>query len=169
MDALEVLFNRRSIRKYKQQQVKEEDVKILLKAAMHAPTAGNQRLWHFLVTRETEKMKQVPVVLPYAQMIREAPMAIMICGDISMEKHPGYWAQDCAAAAQNILLAAHATNIGACWLGIFPVEERITGIKAIFNLPESIIPHCILPIGYPDEIVPPEDRWDESRIHINNW
>ncbi|MBU0488692.1 MAG: nitroreductase family protein [Bacteroidetes bacterium] len=166
---MEAIFTRRSIRKYKDTKVSGEKIDILLKAAMHAPNAGDQRTWHFIVLTNKEKMLQIPIVHPYAEMMRIAPVAIIVCGDILMEKHRGFWQQDCAAASQNILLAAHDLGLGGCWLGVHPIEERIAGIKEILQLPENIIPMSIIPLGYPDEIPEPKQKGDADRIHYDSW
>ena len=104
MDALETIRTRRSIRKYTDQPVPENDVRELLKAAMSAPSAGGQQPWHFIVIDDRSLLKEVPRVNPYSAMCLQAPLAILICADPGLEKFPGFWVQDCAAAAQNILL-----------------------------------------------------------------
>lgn len=96
-------------------------------------------------------------------------MAILVCGDLQLEKIRGYWVQDCSAATENILIAANAKGLGAVWLGVYPIERRVTGIKKLLDLPENVIPFSIVSIGYPAVKKPPANRYDNSRIHYNRW
>jgi len=96
-------------------------------------------------------------------------MAILVCGDLQLEKIRGYWVQDCSAATENILIAANAKGLGAVWLGVYPIERRVTGIKKLLDLPENVIPFSIVSIGYPAVKKPPANRYDSSRIHYNRW
>ena len=86
-----------------------------------------------------------------AGMIREASLAIAVCGDLALQKHEGYWIQDCSAATQNILLAAHALGLGAVWLGVHPCEDRVESTRKLFSLPENVLPLCLIAVGYPAE------------------
>ena len=163
------IFTRRSIRKYTNQDVSEEMVESLLRAGMAAPSAGNEQPWQFIVIKNRHVLAEIPKFHPYSQMLREATCAIVVCGDLSIEKYPGYWVQDCSAATQNMLLRAQTLGLGAVWLGVYPMEERVAPLKALLGLPESIIPLCILSIGYPAENKPPIDRFDPERIHRERW
>ena len=102
-------------------------------------------------------------------MLKEAQLAILVCGDLELETRKGYWIQDCAAATENILISANALGLGVVWLGVYPREERVSGIKKLLNLPDHIIPLSLIPIGHPAESLPPSDRFDESRIYYNGW
>ena len=102
-------------------------------------------------------------------MAEDAPMAILICGDLDLELSSGYWPVDCAAAAENMLLAAHALGLGACWTGIHPRENRIAGFRALFDLPENVVPHCMIVLGYPAEQPTAQDRYKADRVHRNQW
>jgi nitroreductase len=99
----------------------------------------------------------------------DAEKAILVCGDLNLEKFKGYWMIDCAAATENLLLAAHSLGLGACWLGIYPREGRVTGMRKLLHLPTHIIPFALVSLGYPAEEKPQEDRYNESRIHHNKW
>ena len=107
MDAIDTIFTRRSIRAYTDQPVPEAMVELLLKAAMQAPSAGNQQAWQFVVITDRARLNHLAEVLPFGKMLTSAPVSIVVCGDLSLEKSQGYWIQDCSAATQNILLAAH--------------------------------------------------------------
>lgn len=170
MEALDAIFTRRSIRKFKSDPIPEETLKTLLRAAMYAPSAANQQPWGFIVIKDRNILNQIPPVHPYAEMIRVAPVAIVVCGDLNLEKHQGYWVQDCAAASHNICLAAHALGIGNVWLGIYPREDRVMGIREILKLPESVVPLSIIVLGFPDENVEiPEERFNPSKVHNDKW
>lgn len=166
---MEAIFNRKSIRKYKDIKVSEEIVEKLLKAAMAAPSAGNQQPWEFVVLRDKEVMRKITEFHPYSKMLLNTDVAIVICGDEAKEKFKGYWVQDCSAAAENILLAAEAMGLGAVWLGVYPMEDRVSSLKELLNLPDSVIPLSIIPVGYPDEQRKPADRFNEERIHYDRW
>lgn len=169
MDAMEAILTRRSIRKYAKEPVPDEIIKELLQAAMSAPSAGNERPWQFVVIRDRKTLDEIPSFHPYAQMLKEAPVAILVCGDLHLEKNRGYWIQDCAAATENMLIAAHAKGLGGVWLGIYPREERVAGMKRLLRIPEHVIPFSLVSIGYPAEEKPPANRYDESRIHRERW
>lgn len=163
------IFERRSIRKYTNQKISDRDLKELLKAAMAAPSAGNQQPWEFIVVTDRGILNNITKFHPYSQMLRESALAIIVCADLARERHTGYWVQDCAAATENILIEAKHLGLGSVWLGVYPREDRVTGIKKLFNLPEKVIPLSIVSIGYPAEEKGPSNRYDESRIHINKW
>jgi len=169
MDAIEAIMTRRSIRAFTRQPVTEETVETLLRAAMAAPSAGNQQPWHFVVIRDREILARIPDINPHATMAAEASVAILICADENLEKFKGYWMLDCSAAMQNLLLAAHALGLGAVWTGIYPVLERVEGFRKLFGLPQSVSPLGLAPIGYPAEDKPAVDRYAVSRIHLDSW
>ena len=169
MDALEAISTRRSIRKYTVEQISNEALNILLKAAMAAPSAGNQQPWHFIVIRDRAILDEIPKLHPYAQMVKEAPVAIVVCGDERSVKYQDYWPQDCAAATQNLLLAAHVCGLGAVWCGVYPTEERVRPLRELLSIPEGVFPFSLIAIGRPDEKKPPAERFDASRVHAERW
>lgn len=166
---MKAILERRSIRRYTDKEVPRDMIEQLLKAAMAAPSAGNQQPWQFVVITDKKVMHGIPQFHPYAEMLREAGCAVVVCGDLSLERHKGYWVQDCSAATENILIAAQSIGLGAVWLGVYPVEERVTALKRLLELPQDIIPLCILSIGFPAEKKEPADRYDKSKIHMNRW
>lgn len=163
------ILGRRSIRKYADEPVGDGVVGELLRAAMSAPSAGNEQPWHFIVIRERGTMERIQEFHPFARMLLQAPVAILVCGDLSLEKYQGFWVQDCSAATENMLIAAHALGLGAVWLGIYPIEERVRGIRSLLGLPEHVVPLSLVSIGCPAEKKRPADRYDESRIHGERW
>lgn len=169
MDALQAIHTRRSVRKYQDQPVPQEFVQKLLAAAMQAPSARNQQPWQFVVIDDRAMLAEIPEFMPNAAMAAEAPMAILICGDLGLEKSAGYWVVDCAASAQNMLLAAHALGLGAVWCGVYPREPRMEGLRRLVGLPENVIAHSLVVLGYPAERVPPQDRYRPERVRRNRW
>ncbi|MGV7928946.1 MAG: nitroreductase family protein [Spirochaetota bacterium] len=169
MDTFESILTRRSIRRYTGETIGAEPIRMILEAGMAAPSAGNQQPWHFIVLDDRALLDAVPEHHPHSSMIREAPVAILVCGDIAIEKHQGYWVQDCAAATENMLLAVTALGLGAVWLGVYPREDRVRGLKGLLGLPDNIIPFSLIPIGRPAEEKPPAGRYDPSRVHFNRW
>lgn len=166
---MDAILNRKSIRKYKNIKVSDEIVQELLRAGMAAPSAGNEQPWEFIVLRDKEIMKKIAEVHPYSQALLNADVAIVVCGDESKELLKGFWVQDCSAATENILLAAEDKGLGAVWLGVYPVKGRVDAIKRLLNLPDSVIPLSIVPVGYPDEQRGPADRFNKERIHYDRW
>jgi nitroreductase len=169
MDALQAVMTRRSIRKYTGQPVSDELVTRLLRAAMAAPSAGNQQPWHFVVIRDRTSLEAIASAHPYGKMAREAQLAVLVCGDESLGDHPGFWVQDCAAATENLLIAAHALGLGAVWLGTYPREDRVAHVRALCAIPDHLMPFAIVPIGYPAEHPAPADRFEEVRVHTERW
>lgn len=169
MDAMDAILSRRSIRKYTTQPVPDQLIKELLEAAMSAPSAGNEQPWHFIVINDRQILDEIPKYHPYSQMVREAPLAILVCGDLQLDRHDGLWGQDCSAATENLLIAVQAKGLGAVWLGVYPREERVAGLRKLLSIPEHVIPFSLIPIGYPAEHKPKANRYDVSRIHENRW
>jgi len=170
MDAMQALFSRRSIRTYTSEAVSAAAIEEMLEAAMSAPSAGNQQPWHFVVVTERKLLDRIPEFHPHSLMCREARLAVLVCGDPSLEKHAGYWSQDCAAATENLLVAVHAKGLGGVWVGVYPREERVVGFRKLLDIPEHVIPFAVVPIGHPAEQKPPRpDRYNKARIHKNRW
>jgi nitroreductase len=168
-DVLRFLQKRRSIRRYKDAPVSNAQVETLLRAAMAAPSAGNEQAWAFVVIRDRTHLEQVTEIHPYAQMCRDAPLAILVCGDLAREKHKGMWVQDCSAATQNLLLAAAHIGLGACWCAAHPRPDREAGFRKLCKLPDSIVPFAVVAVGVPDEAKGPADYYDPERVHRETW
>jgi len=169
LDFFSTIFSRRSIRKFTKEHVAAKQVNQILKSAMYAPSANNEQPWHFIIIEERKKLKEIVKVHPHAKMLKDAPLAILICWDDKLLKTTGYFEQDCAAATQNLLLAVHNLNLGAVWLGVHPREDRKTGLRKLFGIPENIHPFSLIAIGYPDEQKEHPQRFLEDRIHIEKW
>jgi nitroreductase len=169
METLKAILTRRSVRNYRSDPVPEDIIQNLLRAAMSAPSAGNEQAWQFIVVTERALLDRIPAIHPHAQMLTEAQAAVLVCGDLQREEHQGFWVQDCAAATENLLLAAHDQGLGAVWVGIYPRKERILSFRELFRVPETVIPFALVPVGYPTEPARAEDRFETARVHINQW
>jgi nitroreductase len=169
MDTLDAIHTRRSIRKYVSQPVAEELVQKLLAAAMQAPSARNQQPWQFVVIDDRATLAQIPDIMPNAAMAAKAPLAILVCGDLGLEKSEGYWVVDCSAATENMLLAAHALGLGACWCGVYPRQNRMDGLRQLLGLPENVMAHSLVVLGQPAEHVASTNRYRADRVHRNRW
>jgi nitroreductase len=169
--ALGNLFARRSIRKFDNGPVTDEQVELLLQAAMAAPSAGNRKPWHFVVVRDPETRRKIAASHPYAKMAVEAPVVIVPCGqpELSFADRPAFWVQDLSAATENILLAAVGLGLGAVWCGVFPNEERVVEARAILGLPDEVVPLCYVPVGVPGEDKEPRTQYDAARVHREAW
>ncbi len=170
MDAIDAILSRRSIRRYKKEAVPKKLIDELLNAAMSAPSANNEQPWHFVVIQDRKILDEVPKVHLYSSMLREAPVAIVVCADLRLAgEDKAWWVQDCSAATENILIAAQAKGLGAVWLGVYPRDDRVKGIQNLLALPQHVIPLCIISVGYPAEERLRESRYQSSRIHYNRW
>ncbi|HAX72332.1 MAG TPA: nitroreductase family protein [Firmicutes bacterium] len=166
---MNAIFNRKSIRKYTEQVVTNEQVELVLRAAMAAPSAGNAQPWDFIVVRDQNKINEMIQTSPYTGPLKTASVAVVVCGDTAKERFSGYWVQDCSAAIENMLIQAEDMGLGAVWMGIYPIEERVAALKQIFNLPETVTPLAVVPLGYPAEQKQAVDRFNESRVHFETW
>lgn len=168
--AIETIMTRTSIRSFTDQAVANETVETLLRAGMAAPTAVNAQPWHFVVVNERAKLDELAGTNRHGDMLRQAPLAIVVCGNMEKAmKGPGqaFWIQDCSAATENILLAAHALGLGAVWTGCYPIEERVATVSEVLGLPETIVPLCVIVMGYPNENPQPKDKWKPENVSYN--
>ena len=162
---LSVINERKSVRSFiKDKAVLSEDIETLLRAGMAAPSGKDVRPWEFVVINDRSVLDAMASELRNAKMLEDAPMAIVVCGD-SIKSF--YWYLDCAAATQNILLAAEAIGLGAVWTAAYPYEDRMEVVTRYLELPSNILPLVVIPMGYPSGENSPKDKFDESRIHYN--
>lgn len=169
-NVLDIVFKRRSIRKYKSQAVESEKVEILLKAAMAAPTAMNMQPWKFVVITDEEVLGKIRQALVFGNM--NAPMAVAVCGNLAAFKKPlteRFWVQDCSAASQNILLAATALGLGSVWCGVHPIYTFERRISDLLGLPKHIVPLNILFIGYPAEEKEARTQYLAEHVHYDRY
>ncbi len=169
MEALDAILTRRSIRNYTDQPVSDQSVDTLLRAAMAAPSAGNERPWRFIVVRDRQQLEAAAAAEQYGGMIAHAQVAVVVCADMDLVEHEGFWVQDCSAVTQNLLLAAHALGLGAVWVGTYPRQERVDGLKRVFDLPDNVVAFSMVAVGYPAERQAPANRFEPARICIDRY
>lgn len=167
----ENIFNRKSVRSFTSEPVSDEHIEAMLKAAMAAPTAVNYQPWRFVVVTERAELDAMTEFLPYARMLKQAPLAVVVCGKTTWfeGKENPFWQQDCSAATQNLLLAAEALGLGAVWTGVYPDAERASQVSNFLGLPETVQPLCVIPIGHHDGTTQPKDKWKPENIHYGKW
>ena len=180
--ALDVIMTRTSIRSFTGDPVSKEQLETILKAGMAAPTAMNGQPWRFVVVTDKDKIAEVFAQGPRSGMFTTAGAVIVVCGQTTMMRKPFnqpdgpeteveniFWYEDCSAATENILLAAHALGLGAVWTAGYPAMERITPIAAALGIPANIVPLCVIPVGVPAENPEPKDKWKPENIHWEQW
>jgi nitroreductase len=166
-ELIQTILSRRSIRRYTDEPVGEADIRTLLEAAMAAPSASNRKPWQFIVVTRRQTLDALAEAHPHGDMLFEATLCIVVCGDLTeMER---FWVQDCSAATENLLLAVTALGLGAVWLGVYPKQDRVTAVRPILGLPETITPLNLISIGHPAEEKEPRTQYDESRVHRERW
>lgn len=171
MEAIEGIMTRRSVRKYKDKAVTAEIIDKILAAAMQAPSAMNEQPWEFIVIKDKEILNKIPSVSLWTGMAKKAALVIIVCINRKKENivAKGFGALDCSAAAQNILLSAHALGLGGVWCAAYPEEKIMSKTRELLSIPSHVDPLCIIPIGYPDEKPKPEKRFKKERVHENKW
>ncbi len=181
MDALEAIFSRKSVRKYSGRRISDRDLHTILLAGMSGPSCVNARDWSFLVVQDKEMLCRMAQANGNpAKPLLGADAGILICGDLNraFPRAREYWVINGAIAAQNMTLAAHALGIGSVWLGTWPQMDRVQKQAELFCLPEHIVPHSILALGYPAEEMKnseggepdsAESKWEADRVHLEKW
>jgi nitroreductase len=170
MDVITAIRTRRSIRKYTGEPVDEQTLSTILDAGFCAPSASNKRPWHFLVIRDKAKLQMIGEVHPYAKMTPSADLCIVVCGDEAVQSSTGLLVEDCSAAIQNMLLAAHGLGVGAVWCGLYGGRsDRHLEFARLLGLPPGIVTVGMIPFGYPAETKPATDRFDASKVHYERW
>lgn len=177
--ALDTIFSRKSVRSYTSEPVSSEQTEILLKAAMSAPTGMNVQPWRFVVV--TDDAVKEALAGPRGKMIRNAPLVVVVCGETTIMRKPSpeateevrmdnpNWTADCAAATENLLLAAEAIGLGAVWTASYPYEDRMGPAREALGLPENVSSFCVVPVGYPAGDDKPKDKWKPENIHYDRW
>jgi nitroreductase len=170
---LTTIFNRKSVRSYTGGKVSQDQLVTLVKAGMAAPTAVDRRPWDFIIINDPNTIKKLAEKLPYAKMLNEAGAAIIVTGDtkrqFTTENGEEYWMLDCSAASENILLAAESMGLGAVWTAVYPDKERIKAVRTLLNIPETVIPLNVIPIGIPTGKDKPKNKYNPKQIHRNSW
>ena len=162
--ALQAIFTRRSIRRYTGETIPEETMLQILTAGFCAPSAHNFRPWEFILVRDKEHLAAIAEHGKYMKMVPHCDTAVIVCGDTAKQEIHDLLINDCSAATENILLAAHALGLGAVWCGVVH-PEQISFFRQDLKLPEHIVPAALIAIGYPGEERSAPERFDGSRIH----
>ncbi len=164
---MNAIFTRRSVRTFLAKEVEQEKIEKLLRAAMQAPSAANQRPWEFMVIRGKENLLTLSQYNPYASCLKNADLGIIVLGNQERLIFPEYWQQDLAAATQNILLEATELELGTVWFGTAPDQERMAYIQKLYNLSDNLLPYSVIAVGYPKDSNANAfiDRFEENRVH----
>ena len=165
-ERLNILFSRRSIRRYSGEPVSETDIQSLLEAGMAAPSGSNQKPWHFVVVTDQATLRALADAHPYGRMLAHAALAIAVCGDPGVSD---WWVQDCSAATENILVAAAGLGLGAVWIGCHGRPEREQAIRDVLGIPKNIGVLSLLSIGHPGEEKEARTQFDAGRVHRGGW
>ena len=160
------LFTRVSIRKFQDKKIEKKDLEYILRAAMAAPSAGNQQPWEFYVVTDKEKIRELSKATPYSGCAAGAPVVI-----VPVYRKEGLVVQDMAQidmsiAQENIWLETDALGLGGVWIGIAPMQDRMDLVHDILKLPENVEVFSLFALGYPAESRKQQDRFDESRIYF---
>ena len=169
---VENIMTRTSIRQYTDQAISADTIETLLRVGVAAPTAVNKQPWHFVAITSKDKLKELAATNPNARMLEQAPLTIVVCGDMQKAlegEGRQLWIQDCSAATENILLAAHALGLGAVWTALYPRDDRAKGAIEALKLPDHIVPLCAIIIGYPAESPTPKDKWKPENVSYNEF
>ena len=169
---LETILTRLSVRRYTGEKIRREDLEILIRAGMAAPTSKDTRHFFFVVIDDDKVIEKIAEGLPYAKMLLTAKHAILVCSDLSLAyggAEIGYWIQDSSAAAENVLLAAHSMGLGACWTGVHPRPERVQFLREALAIPENVMPLCVIAVGKPAGEDKPRDKFDSACLFWNGW
>lgn len=168
---IDFIKKRRSVRKFKDISIDDQQITCILEAAMAAPSAVAKDPWRFIIVRDKANLKNIAGFLPNGSFLPESGLGVVVCGDIDVahSNSISYMLQDCSAAIENMLLAVSALNLGACWLGVHPREDRIENLKRFFDLPENIIPMAVVAIGVPENVPSPRTRYNEDYVKYEKW
>lgn len=169
---METIFSRKSVRSFKPGKIERSQLEWIVRAGMAAPSARDQRPREFVVVTEEKTRNELAQALPYAKMAADAAAVIVVVGDLERQnggRESDYWIQDCAASAQNVLLAVESMGLGAVWTAVYPNQDRIDPIRRILGLPEHMMPLNVIPVGIPVGTEKPRDKWEEKKLHWEKW
>lgn len=170
-DALTVMQERKSVRTYTGEPVSVEEIDTILHAAMAAPAANHMLPWKFIVVTDKDKLKSLSNGLPFAKMLTQAGTGIVVCA-VPEEAARGseeFAILDCTCASENILLAAEALGLGAVWTAVYPNKQLMDFVRSELNIPSTIIPLNIIPVGHPAGVEKAQDRFNAAYIHWEKW
>ena len=168
METIKAIMTRRSVRTWTVEPVSAEKRKIIMEAAMNAPSAADARPWHFVAMDDPATIKKF-TEMGGTEMLAESTFMVLVCGEVAKEIYPGFWPQDCSCAAQNMQLVAHDQGVGCVWIAIHPLEARENVCREVLGIPDDITPFALLAMGMPNEAHEPAYRFDAERVHLNKW
>lgn len=176
------ILARKSVRSYTSDTIPAEVMQNLLRAAMAAPSGRNIQPWSFVVITDKSRLEEIFADNRNMPMFEQAAALVVVCADTTVCRPPQdnpdaapvqqenrIWRDDMGAVTQNLLLAAEAYGLGACWTACYPYLDRMIPVKNSLNLPPTVVPYAVVPIGYPAGDEQPKDKWDPTRIHYNQW
>lgn len=166
-ELLDLMYTRRSVREYTDEPVSDEQVETMLKAAMAAPSAQDLQPWHFVVVRKRKLLDKLAEVHKYAQMLKHAPLAIVVCGDQEISER--HWVEDTCAATQNLLLAATAVGLGGVWISLYPKRKHQKYVRDLLDIPDQVGVLCIVALGHPAEQKKARTQYKPERVHRDEW
>ena len=163
--------NRKSVRHFTGESVSKEDLNKILISAMCAPTAVNKQPWSFIAVTDRKTLDELSDKLPSAKMLSQSGAAIIICAipEKAYDGNTEFAIIDCSLAGENILLTVESLGLGALWTASYPDKDRMSTVRKILNIPENIIPLCVIPIGHPTGEDKPKDKFKEENIHWEKW
>jgi len=164
-----IIFRRRSIRRFFDKPVEQEKIERILKAGMQSPSAHNNQRWEFIVVTEQEKKDAVSKMSPWAGMVANAPVSIIVLGKHDDDKLNPWFAQDLGACTENILLQIVEEGLGGCWMGFYPDMTRVQMLKNCFGVPDGVLPFCVISLGYSPDENRFIDRADMTKVHYNKY
>lgn len=164
------IFERRSVRLFADRPVEPEKIERLLRAAMQAPSAGNQQPWEFIVVQDPTLLARLAKASPYSGPAANCAVAFVLLANEKRLLIPTAWEQDLGAATENLLLEAAHLELGSCWIGVATSGTVSANVRGIFQLPEHIRPFALIAVGYPEGqgnvFV---DRYHADRVHYEKW
>ena len=161
---MNAIFKRVSVRKFQDKKIEEEKIELLMKAAMAAPSAHNQQPWEYYVVTDENVITQLSECGKYASFAKEAPLVIVPCM-IKDTVAPEFARVDVAASVENILLEATELELGGTWCGVEPHEDLIQAVRDVLSIRDTLIPFCLIVVGYPSEQKEQENRYNSNKIH----
>ncbi|WP_304154571.1 nitroreductase family protein [Megamonas hypermegale] len=163
------ILNRTSVRRFLDRKIEQEKLKQILQAGFAAPSAKNTQPWEFLIVQNKETLAKMATFSPYAGPIGRAALGMLVCADTNCNPFIDYCEQDCAAATENMLIAAKKLGIGSCWIGVYSNSERVEPIRQYFSLPQNIVPLWMIAFGYPAETPKVKNKWNDAKIHYEKF
>ena len=164
---MEAIYKRASVRTYADKDVPDELVERLLRAAMAAPSAGNQQPWEYFVVRDADIRQKLADASPYAKPSGRAPVVFVACCRTEGTRFPECDTHDMAASVENLLLEAADLGLGCVWMAVEPFEDRMAATLEALGNPQGLRPFAQIACGWPEGEVAAHgaERYDESRVH----